>query len=66
VLDLEFTIDRGTVIMYFHLGKTATEATPCKRLESEGQSQNVTQGKVTKVRCAVIGDQFTWRFSRTT
>jgi hypothetical protein len=62
VLDLEFTIDRGTVIMYFHLGKTATEATPCKRLESEGQSQNVTQGKVTKVRCAVIGDQFTWRF----
>jgi hypothetical protein len=62
VLDLEFTIDRGVVIMYFHLGSRATEATPCKRLESEGQSQNVTQGKVTKVRCAVIGDQFTWRF----
>jgi hypothetical protein len=62
VLDLEFTIDKGVVIMYFHLGKTATEATPCKRLETEGQSQNVQQGKLTKVRCAVIGDQFTWRF----
>ncbi|HET6164771.1 MAG TPA: hypothetical protein VFG37_13970, partial [Planctomycetota bacterium] len=62
VLDLEFTIDKGVVIMYFHLGSRATEATPCKRLESEGQSQNVTPNKLTKVRMAVIGDQFTWRF----
>ena len=26
------------------------------------QSENVTAGKVTKARCAIIGDQFTWRF----
>jgi len=62
VVDLEFTIDKGVVILYFHLGSRATEATPCRRLETEGQSQNVQPGKLTKVRFAVIGDQFTWRF----
>ena len=62
VVDLEFTIDKGVVILYFHLGSRATEATLCRRLETEGQSQNVQPGKLTKVRFAVIGDQFTWRF----
>jgi hypothetical protein len=62
VIDMEFTLDRGSATVFFHLGKNISPNTQLYDLKTEGQAENVTAGKTTAARCAIIGDQFTWRF----
>ena len=62
VIDMEFTLDRGSAAIFFHLGKNISPNTQLYDLKTEGQAENVTAGKPTQARCAIIGDQFTWRF----
>jgi hypothetical protein len=62
VIDMEFTLDKGSATVFFHLGKNVAPNTQAFDLHTEGQSENVSAGKPTAARCALIGDQFTWRF----
>jgi hypothetical protein len=62
LLEMDFTVERGSAQVLFHLGKNVTPNTQIFDIKTSGQDENVTAGKTMQARCAIIGDQFTWRF----
>jgi hypothetical protein len=63
VLDVEFTIEKGNVELYFHLGRNPNANTPFYTLATEGDDSNVSAGKTYRAKMSLLGSQFNVRFA---
>jgi hypothetical protein len=63
VLDLEFTIEKGDLDMYFRLGRQPSAATEMVALHTEGtKDRTLKAGKTYRAKASMIGSHFIFRF----
>lgn len=63
VVDLEFTVEKGNVDMYFRLGRSPNANTLMYALKTEGETRNLEPGKTYRARASVLGSEFVFRFA---
>ncbi len=62
VADLEFTVEQGGFDIYFRLGRSPNANTLAYFIRTQGENANAVPGKPCRVRAAVLGSRFTFRF----
>ena len=63
VADLEFTVSKGGFQIFFHLGKGASDQTPSKTWEAEGDSPELRTDKTYRAKVEMIGSHLTITFA---
>lgn len=62
VADMEFTIERGNLEVYFRLGRGLNMNTPSYFFTSEGEKANVQPNRSYRVVATLLGSEYTIRF----
>ena len=63
VVDLEFTVDSGNVILLCHLGAQPNASTPSYSFQTEGANAKLKAGKTYDVKVSILGGKFIVRYS---
>ncbi len=63
VIDLEFTIERGDLEMYFRLGRTPSVNTISHSLKAEGEDADLIAGRKYQAKASLLGSRFVFRYA---
>ncbi len=62
ILDIEFTMEKGSLEMFFRLGKTLSANVASRYFACDGERSNLDPGQAYQTRISLLGSQFNFRY----